>query len=46
MLCSDYNSIPQTSFYNGAITAVLINSASGDAKPAATPARHGLPPNL
>jgi hypothetical protein len=46
VLCSDYNSVSQTSFYNGAITGVLINSPTGDAKPAATPARHGLPPNL
>jgi hypothetical protein len=43
VLCSDYNSVPQTSFYNGAITGVLINSPSGNARPA-TPVRHGLPP--
>jgi hypothetical protein len=46
VLCSDYNSVPQTSFYNGAITGVLINSPSGNAKSAATPVRHGLPPKL
>ena len=46
ILCSDYNSVSQTSFYNGAITGVLINSPSGNAKPAATPVRHGLPPKL
>ena len=46
VLCSDYNSVPQTSFYNGAITGVLINSPAGNAKPAATPVRHGLPPKL
>lgn len=45
-LRSDYNSVAQTSFYNGAITGVLINSPSGDAKPAAAPVRHGLPPKL
>lgn len=43
VLCSDYNSVAQTSFYNGAITGVLINSPSGNAKQAATPIRHGLP---
>lgn len=46
VLCSDYNSVQQTSFYNGAITGVLINSPSGNAKQAATPVRHGLPPKL
>jgi hypothetical protein len=46
VLCSDYNSVSQTSFYNGGITGVLINSPSGNAKPAATPVRHGLPPKL
>lgn len=46
VLCSDYNSVSQTSFYNGAITGVLINSPSGNAKPATTPIRHGLPPKL
>jgi hypothetical protein len=46
VLCSDYNSVSQTSFYNGAITGVLINSPSGNAKLAATPVRHGLPPKL
>jgi hypothetical protein len=46
VLCSDYNSVQQTSFYNGAITGVLINSPSGNAKPAAAPVRHGLPPHL
>jgi hypothetical protein len=46
VLCSDYNSVSQTSFYNGAITGVLINSPSGNAKPAAAPVRHGLPPRL
>lgn len=46
VLCSDYNSVSQTSFYNGAITGVLINSPSGNAKRAATPVRHGLPPKL
>jgi hypothetical protein len=45
VLCSDYNSVAQTSFYNGAITGVLINSPSGNARPA-TPARHALPPKL
>jgi len=46
VLCSDYNSVAQTSFYNGAITGVLINSPAGNAKRAATPVRHGLPPKL
>ena len=46
VLCSDYNSVSQTSFYNGAITGVLINSPSGNAKPAAIPVQHGLPPKL
>jgi hypothetical protein len=48
VLCSDYNSAAATSFYNGAITGVLINSPSGNAnaKPAAAPIRHGLPPKL
>jgi hypothetical protein len=46
VLCSDYNSVAQTSFYNGAITGVLINSPSGNARPAATPVLHGLPPKL
>ena len=46
VLCSDYNSVSQTSFYNGAITGVLINSPAGNAKPAAAPVRHGLPPKL
>ena len=46
VLCSDYNSVAQTSFYNGAITGVLINSPAGNAKPAATPVRHGVPPKL
>ena len=46
VLCSDYNSVAQTSFYNGAITGVLINSPSGNAKQAATPVQHGLPPKL
>ena len=46
VLCSDYNSVAQTSFYNGAITGVLINSPAGNAKQAATPVRHGLPPKL
>jgi hypothetical protein len=46
VLCSDYNSVSQTSFYNGAITGVLINSPSGNAKQAAAPVRHGLPPKL
>ena len=46
VLCSDYNSVPQTSFYNGAITGVLINSPAGNAKQAATPVLHGLPPKL
>jgi len=45
VICSDYNSVQQTSFYNGAITGVLINSPSGNARPA-TPARHVLPPKL
>ena len=45
VVCSDYNSVQQTSFYNGAITGVLINSPSGNARPA-TPARHALPPKL
>ncbi len=40
--CSDYTSDAATSFYNGAITGMLINSATGNAQPAA-PARHGLP---
>lgn len=46
VLCSDYNSVAQTSFYNGAITGVLINSPAGNAKQAVTPVRHGLPPKL
>jgi hypothetical protein len=46
VLCSDYDSVAQTSFYNGAVTGVLINSPSGNAKPAAAPVRHGLPPKL
>ena len=46
VLCSDYNSVAQTSFYNGAITGVLINSPAGNAKQAATPVLHGLPPKL
>jgi hypothetical protein len=46
VLCSGYNSVSQTSFYNGAITGVLINSPSGNAKQAAVPVRHGLPPKL
>ena len=47
VLCSGYNSVQQTSFYNGAITGVLINSPSGNAKSAAAaPVRHGLPPKL
>ena len=46
VLCSDYNSVSQTSFYNGAITGVLINSPSGNAKPTAAPVRQGLPPKL
>ena len=46
VLCSDYNSVSQTSFYNGAITGVLINSPAGNAKQAAAPVRHGLPPRL
>jgi hypothetical protein len=46
VLCSDYNSVSQTSFYNGAITGVLIDSPAGNAKQAATPVRHGLPPKL
>jgi hypothetical protein len=46
VLCADYDSVAQTSFYNGAITGVLINSPSGNAKPAAAPVRHGLPPKL
>jgi hypothetical protein len=46
VLCSDYNSNQETSFYNGAITGVLINSPSGNARPAATPVLHGLPPKL
>jgi hypothetical protein len=46
VLCSGYNSVQQTSFYNGAITGVLINSPSGNAKRAATPVQHGLPPKL
>src|SRR5690348_10712667 len=46
VLCSDYNSVQQTSFYNGAITGVLINSPSGNAKQAAAPVQHGLPPKL
>ena len=46
VLCSDYNSVAQTSFYNGAITGVLINSPAGNAKQAATPVLHGLPPQL
>ncbi len=46
VLCSDYNSVSQTSFYNGAITGVLINSPAGNAKLATTPVRHGLPPKL
>jgi len=46
VLCSDYNSVQQTSFYNGAITGVLINSPAGNAKRAATPVQHGLPPKL
>jgi hypothetical protein len=46
VLCSDYNSVAQTSFYNGAITGVLINSPAGNAKRAAVPVRHGLPPKL
>lgn len=45
VLCAGYNSVAQTSFYDGAITGVLINSPSGDARPA-TPARHVLPPKL
>jgi hypothetical protein len=43
--CSDYTSSSVTSFYDGGITATLITSATGNAKPA-TPARHGLPPHL
>jgi hypothetical protein len=46
VLCSGYNSVSQTSFYNGAITGVLINSPSGNAQLAAPPVRHGLPPKL
>jgi hypothetical protein len=46
VLCSGYNSVAQTSFYNGAITGVLINSPSGNIKPAAAPVRHTLPPKL
>lgn len=46
VLCSDYNSVQQTSFYNGAITGVLINSPSGNAKQATAPVLHGLPPKL
>jgi hypothetical protein len=46
VLCSDYNSVQQTSFYNGAITGVLINSPSGNAKSHAAPVLHGLPPKL
>jgi hypothetical protein len=43
--CADYTSNPATSFFDGGITAVQINSATGNARPA-TPARHALPPKL
>lgn len=43
--CTDYTSNPGTSFYNGGITATLINSATGDLAPAIR-VRHSLPPRL
>ena len=43
--CSGYTSNAATSFYDGGITATLINSASGNVKQAAQP-RHVLPPRL
>jgi hypothetical protein len=30
--CSDYNSVSSTSFYNGGLTATLINSSTGNAR--------------
>jgi hypothetical protein len=43
--CTDYTSNAATSFYDGGITATLINSATGNVKQAAEP-RHVLPPRL
>jgi hypothetical protein len=43
--CTDYTANAGTSFYDGGITATLINSASGDLAPAPS-ARHSLPPRL
>jgi hypothetical protein len=41
--CTGYIGASATSFYNGAITGVLINGAAGNSASVA-PARHSLPP--
>ena len=43
--CTGYTANAVTSFYDGGITAMLINSATGNVKQAAAP-RHALPPRL
>jgi hypothetical protein len=43
--CTGYASNVNTLFYDGGITATLINSATGNAKQAAQP-RHALPPRI
>jgi hypothetical protein len=43
--CSDYTSNNSTSFYDGGITATLINNATANA-PNASPVHRSLPPHL
>jgi hypothetical protein len=44
--CADYTANSATSFYDGGITSVLINSATGDAAAHANASRHALPPRF
>jgi hypothetical protein len=44
--CAGYNANPATSFYDGGITSVLINSATGNSAAHANASHHALPPRF
>jgi len=44
--CTGYTANPSTSFYDGGITSVLINSATGSSAAHANASHHALPPRF
>jgi hypothetical protein len=44
--CADYTANSSTSFYDGGITSVLINSATGTSAAHANASHHALPPRI